>query len=489
MLPLRMKGFFGQYETGVFFDEMFEADGTVRPHYLKILERFSEMDTASFESKRALAEKTYLNQGITFTVYSGDEGTERIMPFDLVPRIIPADEWRLIERGLEQRLRALNLFLHDIYHDQRIVKEGVIPLEIIRTAKHYRPELVGLDVPHGIYIHICGSDLIRGADGTYMVLEDNGRCPSGVSYLLENRQAMKRVFPKLFSRHAVRSVDRYPQELLEVLRYVAPQGNPDPTVVVLTPGIYNSAYFEHSFLARSMGIEIVVSQDLVVKDACVYMKTTKGLKKVDVIYRRIDDDFLDPTVFRKDSVLGVPGIVNAYREGNVNLCNALGTGVADDKVTYYYVPAMIKFYLGEDPILPNVETYLSAVDSDRKFILENLENLVVKAANESGGYGMMIGPSATREEIEKFRAAISADPRGYIAQPVISLSRSPCYFDGKFEGRHIDLRPYILMGEKTTIVPGGLTRVAMRKGSLVVNSSQGGGSKDTWVLDESEATC
>lgn len=489
MLPIRMKGFFGQYETGGFFDEMFEADGTVRPHYLKILERFSKMDTASFESKRALAEKTYLNQGITFTVYSGDEGTERIMPFDLVPRIIPADEWRLLERGLEQRLRALNLFLHDIYHDQRIVKEGLIPLEIIRTAKHYRPELVGLDVPHDIYIHICGSDLIRGADGTYMVLEDNSRCPSGVSYLLENRQAMKRVFPQLFSRHAVRSVDRYPQELLEVLRYVAPQGNPDPTVVVLTPGIYNSAYFEHSFLARSMGIEIVVSQDLVVNDACVYMKTTRGLKKVDVIYRRIDDDFLDPTVFRKDSVLGVPGIVNAYREGNVNLCNALGTGVADDKVTYYYVPAMIKFYLGEDPILPNVETYLSAVDSDRKFILENLENLVVKAANESGGYGMMIGPKASLEEIEKFRAAISADPRGYIAQPVICLSRSPCYFDGKFEGRHIDLRPYILMGEKTTIVPGGLTRVAMRKGSLVVNSSQGGGSKDTWVLDDSEAVC
>ncbi|NDG73725.1 MAG: circularly permuted type 2 ATP-grasp protein, partial [Proteobacteria bacterium] len=339
---------------------------------------------------------------------------------------------------------------HDIYHDQRIVKEGVMPMEIVRTAKHYRPELVGFDVPHDIYIHICGSDLIRGDDGNYMVLEDNGRSPSGVSYLLENRQAMKRVFPQLFSRHAVRPVDIYPQALLEVLRYVAPQGNPDPTVVLLTPGIYNSAYFEHSFLARSMGIEIVVSQDLVVNDACVYMKTTKGLQKVDVIYRRIDDDFLDPTVFRKDSVLGVPGLVNAYREGNVNLCNALGTGVADDKVTYYYVPAMIKFYLGEDPILPNVETFLSAVDSDRKFILENLENLVVKAANESGGYGMMIGPKATREEIEKFRAAIIADPRGYIAQPVISLSRSPCYFDGKLEGRHIDLRPYILMGEKTT---------------------------------------
>jgi uncharacterized circularly permuted ATP-grasp superfamily protein len=484
-----MGEFFSHYNTEGFFDEMFEADGRVRPHYAKLMERFSGMDAPSFELKRALAEKSYLSQGITFTVYSGDEGTERIMPFDLVPRIIPADEWHTIEKGLEQRLRALNLFLHDIYHDQRIVKEGIIPLEIIRTARHYRPELVGLDVPHDIYIHVCGTDLIRGADGRYLVLEDNGRCPSGVSYLLENRQAMKRVFPKLFSHHGVRPVDRYPQELLAVLRHVAPGGNPNPTVVVLTPGIYNSAYFEHSFLARSMGIEIVVSQDLVVKDARVYMKTTKGLKQVDVIYRRVDDDFLDPTVFRKDSVLGVPGIVNAYREGNVNLANALGTGVADDKVTYYYVPAMIKFYLGEDPILPNVETFLSAEENDRKYILENLGNLVVKAANESGGYGMMIGPKASREEIDKFRAAILADPRGYVAQPVISLSRSPCYFDGHFEGRHIDLRPYILMGEKCTIIPGGLTRVAMRKDSLVVNSSQGGGSKDTWVLDEEEPSC
>jgi uncharacterized circularly permuted ATP-grasp superfamily protein len=481
-----MQGFFENYDTGGFFDEMFAANGVVRPHYRQLLERFSEMDAAAFERKRSLAEAAYISQGITFTVYSGDEGTERIMPFDLVPRIIPAGEWRVIERGLEQRLRALNLFLHDIYHDQRIVREGVVPLEIIRSAKHYRPELAGLDVPHDIYIHVCGTDLIRGGDGNYMVLEDNGRCPSGVSYLLENRQAMKRVFPKLFSRHQVRPVDAYPQELLAALRHVAPGGKPDPTVVVLTPGIYNSAYFEHSFLARAMGIEIVTSQDLTVRDARVFMKTTKGLKQVDVIYRRVDDDFLDPTVFRKDSVLGVPGIVNAYREGNVNLANALGTGVADDKVTYYYVPAMIKFYLGEDPILPNVDTYLSAVDSDRKYILENLEKLVVKAANESGGYGMMIGPHASKEEIEKFRAAIIADPRGYIAQPVVGLSRSPCYVDGRFEGRHIDLRPYILMGEKCTIIPGGLTRVAMRKGSLVVNSSQGGGSKDTWVLDEVE---
>ena len=482
-----MQGFFENYDTGGFFDEMFAANGVVRPHYRQLLERFSEMDAAAFERKRSLAEAAYISQGITFTVYSGDEGTERIMPFDLVPRIIPAGEWRVIERGLEQRLRALNLFLHDIYHDQRIVREGVVPLEIIRSAKHYRPELAGLDVPHDIYIHVCGTDLIRGGDGNYMVLEDNGRCPSGVSYLLENRQAMKRVFPKLFSRHQVRPVDAYPQELLAALRHVAPGGKPDPTVVVLTPGIYNSAYFEHSFLARAMGIEIVTNQDLTVRDARVFMKTTKGLKQVDVIYRRVDDDFLDPTVFRKDSVLGVPGIVNAYREGNVNLANALGTGVADDKVTYYYVPAMIKFYLGEDPILPNVDTYLSAVDSDRKYILENLEKLVVKAANESGGYGMMIGPHASKEEIEKFRAAIIADPRGYIAQPVVGLSRSPCYVDGRFEGRHIDLRPYILMGEKCTIIPGGLTRVAMRKGSLVVNSSQGGGSKDTWVLDEGES--
>jgi len=484
-----MQGFFQKYETGPFFDEMFSSDGKVRPHYSQLLDRFDGMDPMEFDRKRSLAERSYLNQGITFTVYSGDEGTERIMPFDLIPRIIPADEWAVIEKGLIQRLNALNQFLHDIYHDQRIVKEGIIPKEIIRSAKHFRPELVGFDLPHNIYIHICGTDLIRGADGRYMVLEDNGRCPSGVSYLLENRQAMKRVFPRLFNRHAVRPVGRYPQELLATLRYAAPNGNPDPTVVVLTPGVYNSAYFEHSFLARAMGIEIVVGPDLVVKDSRVFMKTTKGLKQVDVIYRRIDDDFLDPTVFRKDSVLGVPGIVEAYRAGNVALANALGTGVADDKVTYYYVPAMIKFYLGEEPILPNVETYLSAVESDRKFILDHLPELVVKAANESGGYGMMIGPHASKEEIAKFRAAIIADPRGYIAQPVIQLSRSPCFIDGSVEGRHIDLRPYILSGEKTTIIPGGLTRVAMRKGSLVVNSSQGGGSKDTWVLDEGGQPC
>jgi uncharacterized circularly permuted ATP-grasp superfamily protein len=484
-----MEGYFQDYEVGPFFDEMFAKDGSVRPHYAQTLEHFQDLDSTDFVRKCAMAEKSYLNQGITFTVYSGDEGTERIMPFDLVPRIIPGREWDHIEKGLTQRLLALNLFLRDVYHEQKILKDGIIPKEIVLSAKHFRPELVGFDIPRDIYIHICGTDLIRGANGEYMVLEDNGRCPSGVSYLLENRQAMKRVFRRLFDRHAVRPVGRYPQDLLASLRYVAPHENPDPTVVVLTPGIYNSAYFEHSFLARAMGIEIVIGQDLVIENSRVFMKTTKGLKQVDVIYRRIDDDFLDPKVFRKDSVLGVPGIVEAYRAGNVTLANALGTGVADDKVVYYYVPAMIKYYLGEEPILPNVQTYLSAVDEDRKYILEHLPELVVKAANESGGYGMMIGPHATLEEIEKFRAAIIADPRGYVAQPVIQLSRLPCFVDGHMEGRHIDLRPYILSGEKTTIIPGGLTRVAMRKGSLVVNSSQGGGSKDTWVLDDEEAVC
>lgn len=479
-----MDGQFLNYEIGPYYDEMFEAPGQPRPHYRPLLERLHALDPAEFVRKQQLAESSYLSQGITFTVYQGDEGTERIFPFDLIPRIIPGREWTHIERGLVQRLTALNLFLHDVYHDQRILKEGVIPREMILSAKHFRPEFMGFDVPGNVYIHVCGTDLIRDRDGSYLVLEDNGRCPSGVSYLLENRSAMKRVFPRLFNHYSVRNVDSYPTELLSALRYVAPQGKDDPTVVVLSPGIYNSAYFEHSFLARAMGIEIVVGADLVVNDAKVYMKTTHGLKQVDVIYRRLDDDFLDPEVFRPDSVLGVPGLVEAYRQGNVSLANTIGTGVADDKAVYYYVPAMIKFYLGEEPILSNVETYLSAVDKDRQFILEHLEELVVKSANESGGYGMLIGPQASREEIAKFREAIIADPRGYIGQPVVQFSRCPSLSEEGIQGRHIDLRPYILSGEKTTIIPGGLTRVAMRKGSLVVNSSQGGGSKDTWVLDD-----
>lgn len=478
-----MSGLFGEYDVGPYFDELFHPDGTVRPHYQLLYERFSQLAPEELDRKKQLAERAYLSQGITFTVYKGDEGTERIFPFDLIPRVIPSHEWAVIERGLVQRLTALNMFLHDIYHEQRILKEGIIPEEIVFTSKHFRPEFMGFDVPKDIYIHVCGTDLIRDRDGTYLVLEDNGRCPSGVSYLLENRQAMKRVFPRFFHRYAVRSVDHYPQELLNALRYVAPQGKENPTVVVLTPGVFNSAYFEHSFLARAMGIEIVVGADLVVRDAKVYMKTTRGLQQVDVIYRRIDDDFLDPEVFRKDSVLGVPGLVEAYRQGHVSLANSIGTGVADDKVMYYFVPKMIEFYLSETPVLANVETYLSAVDSDLKYILENLGNMVVKAANESGGYGMLIGPQATKAEIEEFRQAILADPRGYIAQPVVPFSRCPSLCDGRIEGRHIDLRPYVLSGEKISIVPGGLTRVALRKGSLVVNSSQGGGSKDTWVLD------
>jgi uncharacterized circularly permuted ATP-grasp superfamily protein len=456
----------------------------VRPHYKDLLARFQGMPLEEFCRKRTLADTSFLTQGITFTVYNDAQGTERIFPFDLIPRIIPATEWALLERGLEQRIRALNLFLHDIYHEQRILKEKVIPAEYVLSAAHFRPEFMGFNVPRDIYIHICGTDLIRDKDGRYLVLEDNGRCPSGVSYVLENRVAMKRVFPRLFASHTVRPVDDYAQNLLNLLRYIAPESGRDPTVVLLTPGIYNSAYYEHSYLARSMGIEIVEGRDLVVQDDEVFMKTTKGLKRVDVIYRRIDDDFLDPAVFRPDSCLGVRGIVQAYRRGKVSLANSIGTGVADDKVMYYFVPRMIRFYLGEEPILPNVETYLSSEEKDRAYILDNLDQLVVKAANESGGYGMLIGTQATKEQIATFRDLIAANPRNYIAQPVISLSRSPSYVEGGLEGRHIDLRPYILYGEKITILPGGLTRVAMKKGSLVVNSSQGGGSKDTWVLEE-----
>ena len=478
---------FDEYEIGSFYDEMFRAPGVARSHYQALLDRLSEMADGELERKQALATNTFLNQGVTFTVYSDDQGTERIFPFDLIPRIIPRSEWEHVERGLVQRIRALNMFLCDLYHEQRILKEKVIPEEVVLTGKHFRKEFMGFDVPRNVYIHINGSDLIRDRDGKYLVLEDNGRCPSGVSYVLENRQVMKRVFPKLFTRHKVRPVDNYAQELLNTLRYVAPANCPtpdDPTVVLLTPGIYNSAYFEHSYLARSMGIEIVVGQDLFVDEHVVYMKTTKGPKRVDVIYRRIDDDFIDPKVFRKDSVLGVPGIVDAYYRGNVNLANAIGTGIADDKVMYYFVPQMINFYLGEEPIIPNVPTWLTMFDEDRKYVLDHIPELVIKSANESGGYGMLIGPHATREEHEKFRQAIIKDPRNYIAQPVISLSRSPSYCDGAIEGRHIDLRPYILSGEKITIIPGGLTRVALRRGSLVVNSSQGGGSKDTWVIDD-----
>jgi uncharacterized circularly permuted ATP-grasp superfamily protein len=472
-----------KYSPEDFFDEMVSGDSNVRNHYQRFVDRFGMVNREEFEAKRRAVDLAFLRQGITFNVYGDSQGTERIFPFDLIPRIIPANEWEHLERGLEQRITALNLFLHDVYHGQRIMKDGVVPPFYVLSAKHFRREFVNFEVPKDIYVHICGTDLIRDKDGTYMVLEDNCRSPSGVSYVLENRRAMKRSFPGIFESVGVRAVDSYSTDLLKTMEYLAPAGVTDPTVVLLTPGAYNSAYFEHTYLARQMGIEIVEGRDLVVKDAHVFMRTTSGLEPVHVIYRRIDDDFLDPTVFRKDSVLGVPGLINAYREGNVSLANSIGTGVADDKVVYYFVPKMIKYYLDQDPILPNVPTYLASEEADKKYILEHLPELVVKAANESGGYGMLMGPKATKEEIDKFRPLIEADPRNYIAQPMISLSRHPtwCEEDG-FEGRHVDLRPFVLYGERTTIVPGGLTRVALTKGSLVVNSSQGGGSKDTWVL-------
>jgi len=424
----------------------------------------------------------FLRQGITFNVYGDSQGTERIFPFDLMPRIIPAREWERIEAGLIQRITALNLYLHDIYHQQRIVKDCTIPADYVFSAKHFRREFVNFNVPRDIYVHVCGTDLIRDASGNYLVLEDNARCPSGVSYVLENRRAIKRTFPESFEQSGVRPVEHYPAELLKVLRYVAAPGVADRTVVLLTPGAYNSAYFEHTYLARQMGIEIVEGRDLLVRDQRVSMRTTKVLRPVDVIYRRIDDDFLDPTVFRRDSALGVPGLIHAYRAGHVSLANSIGTGAVDDKVMYYFEPRMIKYYLDEEPILPNVPTYLANEETDRKYILANLDKLVVKAANEAGGYGMLMGPQASKAEREEFRKKIEADPRNYVAQPVVPLSRHPTWHENGFAGRHIDLRPFVLYGEKPVIIPGGLTRVALRPGSLVVNSSQGGGSKDTWVL-------
>ena len=481
-----MPDLFANYEHGRFYDEMFAAPGKPRPHYSRLYERFAMMENmGELLDRQRTADQTFVDRGVTFTVYSDTAGTEKIFPIDLIPRIVPAHEWAHLENGLTQRMQALNLFLADIYTGQRILKEGVIPREVVETSKDFRPEMLGCKLARDLYVHINGSDLIRDEAGTYRVLEDNLRTPSGVSYMLENRQVMKRVFPNMLRDYRVRPVENYTNDLLNFLLRLAPVHVPDPTVVLLTPGVYNSAYCEHSFLARQMGIEIVEGSDLVVENDKVYMRRTDGLSPVHVIYRRIDDSFLDPTVFRKDSLLGVPGLVNAYRKGNVALCNPIGTGVADDKAMYYYVPKMIKFYLGQDALLPNVETYLSSDASEIKFILDNLPKLVVKSVNEAGGYGMLVGPHSTQTQIEEFRAKIIANPRNFIAQPTIGLSRAPSVCDNAtIEGRHIDLRPYILNGETIKIAPGGLTRVALRKGSLVVNSSQGGGSKDTWVLSD-----
>ena len=475
---------FDTYQTDGFYDEMFQPDGQPRPHYRKLHQRLSQMSLEDYRRRCQLAELTLVNQGITFAVYGNEQGVEKPFPFDLVPRIVPADEWEHIEKGLKQRLKALNYFLHDVYHDQKIIKDHIIPRELILGALHFRREFLNADPPNGIYVHICGSDLIRDADGTYRVLEDNLRTPSGVSYVLENRNILMHLMPTLFRDLSVRPVDHYTTRLLQNLRDLAPAHcGGEPTVVLLTPGVYNSAYFEHAYLAQQLGIALVEGRDLYVDDNTVYMKTTKGPERVDVIYRRVDDDFLDPLTFRPDSMLGAPGLINAYRSGNVALANSVGTGVADDKVMYAYVPQIIKYYLGEEAILPNVDTYLASNPQHQKHILANLDKLVVKAANESGGYGMLMGPQASVAERENFARRIQAEPRNYIAQPLIALSRAPAFIDDHFEGRHVDLRPYILFGkDDITIIPGALTRVALKRGSYVVNSSQGGGSKDTWVL-------
>ena len=471
-----------QYAPDGFWDEMFARPGEVRPHYARLARRLATLAAPDVAKRQRAAELSFQAQGITFAVNQDASGPEKTMPFDLVPRIVLADEWARIERGLQQRVRALNLFLHDIYHDQKILRAGLIPSELVLAARGYRREFRGVDVPLGVYTHVVGSDLVRDGQGTWFVLEDNLRVPSGVSYVVENRRVLKRVWPQLFTDYRVRPVEGYPQDLLEVLRSAAP-GSDDPTVVLLTPGVHNSAFFEHAFLAKSMGIDLVQGSDLFVDDASVYMRTTRGRRRVDVIYRRVDDEFLDPLAFRAESLLGVPGLLATCRMGRVTCANAIGTGVADDKAIYAYVPTIIKYYLGEDEILPNVKTYIAADPSERGYILEHIAELVVKSVNESGGYGMLIGPHAPRADLDEYRARVQQDPRGYVAQPTLALSRHPTWSVDHLEGRHVDLRPFILYGRDIRVTPGGLTRVALRSGSLVVNSSQGGGAKDTWVLE------
>ncbi len=477
---------FSQYDPGDFYDELFNEDGAPRAAAKFLVERIDALSIEELTRRQQVAQNSLFKLGVTFNVYSDSQGTERIFPFDVIPRIISSSEWDELAAGLKQRIQALNLFIDDIYHDQKIIKDGVIPAHIIESSPGYLKPCVGLNPPNGIWCHITGTDLVRDRDGEWYVLEDNMRCPSGVSYVLENRRVMKSTFPQLFNSTAIKPVDDYASQLLETLMNLAPSGLPDPTVVVLTPGIYNSAYFEHSFLAQQMGVELVEGRDLMISDGYLQMKTTKGLKRVDVIYRRIDDDFIDPLEFRPDSMLGVPGLMQVYREGRVAIANSLGTGVADDKVVYAYVPEMIKYYLGEEQKLANVPTYLCWEDDQLAYVLDNLDKLVVKSANESGGYGMLVGPHSTPEQREEFATRIKAQPRNYIAQPTLNLSRVPTLIDQSFEGCHVDLRPYILYGKEVYINPGGLTRVALKRGSLVVNSSQGGGSKDTWVVQNEE---
>ena len=479
-----MVDFLNTYQSidGV-FDEMM-SDDIVRNHYQDFVGAFSKFDVTEMDQKNDLAKKLFMTQGITFTVYNDGEGIEKIFPFDVVPRIIQSAEWDFIEKGIKQRLKALNIFLKDVYHQQFIIKDEVLPSSLVYTCPNYLREMINVDVPFDIYTHISGIDLIRDYDGSYYVLEDNLRTPSGVSYMLENRKMSYRLFPNILPNIKLKQVNNYPDLLIKNLLSFGRQISAKPNVVLLTPGIFNSAYFEHTTLARLMGIELVEGRDLVVQNHQVYMKTTKGLKKVDVIYRRVDDEFIDPLVFRQDSVLGVPGLYHAYRKGNVIIVNAMGNGVADDKAIYSYVPEMIRYYLGEEPILKSVPTYRMENLDERQFAIENMHKMVIKKTNESGGYGMLIGDKATDEEIAEFTHQINLNPRSYIAQPIIRLSAAPCYINGILQPRRVDLRPFALYGpDGIDIVPGGLTRVALKEGSIVVNSSQGGGSKDTWVVD------
>jgi len=472
---------FRNYETTGYYDEMFDENHNVRPHYKLFKQRMLKLGWKKLNFMQYSTDRAQLSIGMTFNVYGDNQGIERILHLDIIPRIINKKDWDYLEAGLRQRIVALNMFIDDLYSKQRILKDNIIPKELILSSSTYRKECIGLNPPLGIWSHITGTDLIRGEDGSFYVLEDNLRCPSGVSYMLENREILKRTFPEIFEKLHVRPVYDYSHHLRDMMESLSPVS--PATIAVLTPGIYNSAYFEHAYLAQQMGAELVEGRDLVINDDFVFMRTTSGLQRVDVIYRRVDDDFIDPLVFRKDSMLGAPGLFDVYKKGNVVLVNAPGTGVADDKAVYAYIPRIIKYYLNEDILLPNVKTYICAEEEDQKFVLENVHKLVIKQTDASGGYGMLIGPKSTKKEQKEFIDKIKQNPRNYIAQPVINLSRVPTLTEGSIEGRHVDLRPYILYGKEVEIIPGALTRVALKKGSLVVNSSQGGGSKDTWVLD------
>ncbi|SMG13456.1 Uncharacterized conserved protein, circularly permuted ATPgrasp superfamily [Marivirga sericea] len=469
------------YDTTHFLDEMLDENGQIRSSYTLFRDRIEKMGWKKLNFLQKSTDRAQLSLGMTFNVYSDNQGTERILHLDIIPRIIDGVEWDKLERGLKQRITALNMFVADIYGEQKVLKDKIVPKELIFSSATYLKECIGLKPPKGVWCHISGSDLIKGDDNQFYVLEDNLRCPSGVSYMLENREILKRTFPEIFEKLKVRPVNNYAHNLRDMLESLSPQS--EATIAVMTPGAYNSAYFEHAYLAQQIGAELVEGRDLVVQDDCVYMITTKGLKRVHIIYRRVDDDFIDPLIFNPNSLLGTPGLFNAYKKGNVVLVNAPGTGVADDKAVYAYIPRIIKYYLGEEPILENVQTYICDEEADRKYVLENIANLVIKQTDASGGYGMLIGPKSTLKEQEEFKAKIKANPRNYIAQPMINLSRVPTLSEDEIQGRHVDLRPYILFGEDIKITPGALTRVALKKGSIVVNSSQGGGSKDTWVLD------